>query len=173
MEMRESPSDLTNLQNLLDSSIEQAGSFLRDSMELDSNSLTAKQVARRLEGLRTVSLASVTARGEPRVAPITAIFIAGHYVVPTVVDAARSRHLRRRPGVSLTEYSGNDMAITVHGQAAFVDSGHPDFPALDELYQSISRGERPSSWGGGGPLHIRVVPDVMYATATNREEYPE
>lgn len=171
--MQERETDLDEFQSLLDHSIEQAGSFLRDAMQLDRNSLSSRQVARFLEGIRTVSLASVTTKGEPRVAPIAAIFVRGRYYIPTVKSAARARHLRKRPGVSLTEYCGEQNAITIHGQATLLDISHPDFDEIDELFTSLTTESGPREWGGDGPLYIRIDPDVMYATALEPANYPE
>ena len=170
--MYESATDLDNLQSLLDASIEQAGSFLRDAMEIDRRTLSARQIVNLLDGLRTVSLASVTARGEPRVAPITAMFVQGRYYIPTVKSAARSQHLRKRPATSLAEYDGNDHAIIIHGQAALIDSGHPDFTRIDEMFTRLTTEIGPGEWGGGGPVYVRVDPAVMYATALEPERYP-
>ncbi len=171
--VHESTEDIAELQSLLDRSIEQAGPFLHDAMELEQRSLSSTQIIRYLEGLRTVSLATVTARGEPRVAPITAMFVEARYVIPTVLNAARSRHLRKRPGVSLAEYAGNAMAIIIHGQAELIDGTHDDFQTLDDIFTELSSEEGPASWGGGGPLYIRVQPHVMYATAQNQTQFPE
>ena len=168
--MYESTEDIAVLQGLLDRSIEQAGSFLRESLQIDNHTLTADQVIHYLDGIRHASLATVTARGEPRVAPVVAIFVHGKYYVPTVVEAARTRHLRQRPGVSLTEYDGSDDAIIIHGQATLIDLDHPEFDEIDELYMNFTTSGGPRSWGGGGPVYIRVDPDVMYATAFGSQE---
>lgn len=82
--MRETPEDLGELQSLLERSIEQAGPFLRSSFEMPEHSLNAQQLANHLQGLPTVAMATVTARGEPRVAPISAIFYRGRFHIPTV-----------------------------------------------------------------------------------------
>lgn len=168
--MYESTEDIVVLQGLLDRSIERAGSFLRESLQIDDHTLTANQVIRYLDGIRHASLATVTATGEPRVAPIVAIFVRGKYYVPTVVSAARTRHLRQRPGVSLTEYSGSDDAIIIHGQATLVDLVHPDFDEIDEMYANFTTSGGPRNWGGGGPVYIRIDPDVMYATTFRSQE---
>jgi hypothetical protein len=104
--MRETADDLERLQSVLDRSVERASPFLRRSFEMPERSLSAADLAARLDGLLVVSLATVTAKGEPRVAPIDAVFLRGHFYVPTVAQAARARHLARRPGVSVTYHEG-------------------------------------------------------------------
>lgn len=163
--MYESTEDIAVLQGLLDRSIEQAGSFLRESLQIESHTLSADQVVRHLDGIRHASLATVTARGQPRVAPIVAIFVRGKYYVPTVVSAARTCHLRQRPGVSLTEYKGSDDAIIIHGRATLIGLSHTDFDEIDEKYMTFTTSGGPRNWGGDGPVYIRVDPDVMYATS--------
>ena len=82
--MRETPEDLRRLQTLLDRSIEGAGGFLRDSFGMPEHSLGAAELVRFLRGIRNVTLATVTRGGEPRVAPIGALFFRGRFHGPTV-----------------------------------------------------------------------------------------
>src|SRR5258707_15367215 len=100
--MNETAADLERLSVLMTSSIERAGPFLRESFEMPTHSLAAAQLVALLQGVCTVSLATVTAKGEPRVAPIGAIFYHGQFCIPTVATAVRVRHIRQRPAVSLT-----------------------------------------------------------------------
>src|SRR5579863_9633629 len=125
--MQETPSDMTELQALLGASIANAGAFLRSSFEMPEHSLSSGQLVAYLTGLRTVALATVTARGEPRVAPTGALFVRGRFAIPTVASAVRARHVAARPAVSLTLYDGNELAIIAHGQATILVEGEPDF----------------------------------------------
>src|SRR5690349_17465632 len=83
-EMKETPEDIIQLQAILDQSIEKAGSFLRSSMEMPEHSLSATQLVNYLQGNQTVAFATVTAKGEPRIAPIGSFFYRGHFYIPTV-----------------------------------------------------------------------------------------
>ena len=65
---------MDDLQALLDHSITQASPFLRASFEMPEHSLSAAQVIAHLQGSLTVALATSTARAEPRVAPIGALY---------------------------------------------------------------------------------------------------
>jgi hypothetical protein len=93
--------DLARLQELLDRSIEGAGLFLRSSFEMPEHSLSAAQLVAHLQGSLTVALATTTARGEPRVAPISALFAHAAFCAPSVAQAARTRHLVARAAASL------------------------------------------------------------------------
>ena len=100
--MKETEQDLKRLQALLDGSIEGAGSFLRSSFRMPRHSLSAVQLVRHLGGLNTVAMATVTQKGEPRVAPIGSLLYRGRFHAPTLASAVRTRHLMERPSVSLT-----------------------------------------------------------------------
>ena len=166
--MNENPQDLRRLQDLLDASIERAGVFLRSSFEMPERSLSAAQLVGALEGHLTVALATTTASGEPRVAPINAVFYRGAFHVPTVASSARARHALRRPAVSLTYYRGNDLAVIVHGRAALLGPDDPGFAELDGLQRRY--GQSPSEWGEG--VFLSVEADVLYTYAANPELYP-
>lgn len=158
--MRETEDDVAWLQSVLDSSIERAGAYLRSSFRMPDHSMRAGQVIALLDGILEVALASVTAKGEPRVSPTGALFWRGRFYVPTLAAAARVKQLRRAPATSLTYYQGVDIAVIVHGRAAFIEPADEDFAELYELQQETS-GQNVRGWGEN-PLYIRVDPEVIY-----------
>jgi hypothetical protein len=168
--MRESAADLERLQALIDQSIERASPFLRSSFEMPEHSLSAAQLAAHLRGSLTVALGTVTARGEPRVAPVGAFFLRGSFYVPTVAEAARARHLARRPGVSLSYYEGIDVAIIAHGTATIVDVDAPEFGELDAT-QVECGGESVLDWSGHG-VYIHVQPASVFTFARWPARFP-
>ena len=167
--MNETREDLEQLQKLLDHSLEQAGDFLRHSFQMPQHSLTAQQLVRYLHGIQTVAFATVTADGRPRVAPVGALFVRGHFYIPTIATAVRTRHVMKRPAVSLTYFVGNDLAILVHGQAAPLYPNHPDFTIVEALQQENS-GQSVRDWGDG--VYLRVEAEVVYTFARYPEQYP-
>lgn len=166
--MHETPDDLTRLQALLDASIAQAGPFLRTSFEMPAHSLAAAQLAGALQGIVHVALATVTAKGEPRVAPIGAIVYRGTFYIPTTANAARTRHIRQRPAVSLTCFRDNGFAVILHGRAAVLAPGDPAFATLDAQHQA-SGGPSVLTWGEG--VYLRIEPDVLYSYARTPDTY--
>jgi hypothetical protein len=68
--MQETPEDLHELQALIDRSMERAGAFLRSSFQMPDHCLPAAQLVCYQQGFQTVAFATVTKRGDPRVAPI-------------------------------------------------------------------------------------------------------
>ena len=85
-----------------------------------------------------VALATTTARGAPRVAPVVSVVFDGRFYIPTSLSSARALHAATRPEISLTHYVDVDVdvAIIAHGMAVLVGAGHPDFDALNARYQA-------------------------------------
>ncbi|MFW6074179.1 MAG: pyridoxamine 5'-phosphate oxidase family protein [Chloroflexota bacterium] len=170
--MRELAGDLQWLDELLSRSMEQAGPFLRSSFEMPDHSLSARQMVKHLDGLPTISMASVTAAGEPRVAPIGAIFYRCRFHAPTVRNAARVRHYERRPALSATYYEGIDLAIIIHGRATIVDEDDPSFAPVDAELQRLT-GESVLEWDSADGVYVRVDPDVIYTFARYPDQFPQ
>lgn len=158
--MHETEDDLTWLQSVIDHSIATAGPYLRSSFRMPTHSMSPRQLSAVLNGILEVAIATVNAKSEPRVAPIGALFWRGRFYVPTLAEAARVKQLRRSRAVSVTYYQGVDIAVIVHGRAAFIEPPDEDFPALYELQQETS-GQNVRGWGQN-PLYIRIDPDVIH-----------
>jgi hypothetical protein len=154
--MHETAHDLERLQRLLDESIEEASSFLRSSFQMPERSLSADELVARLEGRLTVALGTVTARGEPRVAPINAFFLRSEFYVPTVAESARARHLATRPAASLTYFEGTSLAVIAHGNVEIIPAEHPGFDELDETQVALGH-QSPREWNGHAVyLHLEA-----------------
>jgi hypothetical protein len=167
--VREEAADLQRLQALIDDSIERAGPFLRSSFQMPEHSLSATHLADHLQGSLTVALATTTAGGEPRVAPISALFVRARFHVPTVAQATRARHIATRPVASLTYFEATDLAVIAHGQATIVDAAHPDFAELDQL--QVACGNRSlHDWPGDG-VYLRLEPTSLFTFARDPARY--
>ncbi|HUY23604.1 MAG TPA: pyridoxamine 5'-phosphate oxidase family protein [Acidimicrobiales bacterium] len=121
----ETADDLAALQDLLDRSMAAAGPHLRTIITPDRR-VDAATLSARLDGMRLLALATVTADGRPMVGPVDGIFYRGSFHFGTAPDAVRSRHLRERPQVSATHLPGEEFAVTVHGSAVPVDVSSTD-----------------------------------------------
>jgi hypothetical protein len=161
--MRESPADLERVQALIDRSIEGAGPFLRSAFEMPERSLSAEQLVDRLQGSLTVALATTTASREPRVAPINALFVRAAFHVPTVAQAARTRHLAARPAASLTYFEGTHLAVVAHGRVAIIDTTDHAFAELDGV-QVAAGNESPTEWQGDA-VYLRLDADRLFTYA--------
>jgi len=159
--MRETPEDIERLQALLDTSIQRAGAFLHRSFQMPEHSLSAQQLIDCWQDVQTVALATVTTRGEPRIAPISSLLYRGDIYIPTVATAARTRHIMKRPAVSLTLFHENELAIIVHGYAAIISPGHADFETLEDLLYASTH-TKAGEWGEGVYLHIQAEAIYTY-----------
>src|SRR4051812_20019045 len=131
--MHENAADLDALQGLLDRSYEAAGPHLL-SIHTPERRLTAAQVAERLDGMRLLALATVTADGRPIVGPVDGIFLHGAFHFGSSPDSVRFRHIAKRPHVSATHLPGEELSVTVHGRAVEVEPQGELREALLEIY---------------------------------------
>ena len=159
--MRETQEDIERLQALLDNSIERAGAFLRRSFQMPEHSLTAQQLIDYWRDVQTVALATVTTKGEPRIAPIGSLLYRGEIYLPSVATAARTRHIMKRPAVSLTLFHESELAVIVHGYAEIISPSHTDFETLEELLYGASQ-TKAGEWGEGVYLHIKAEAIYTY-----------
>jgi GNAT superfamily N-acetyltransferase/general stress protein 26 len=159
--MRETQGDIERLQALLNSSIERAGAFLQRSFQMPEHSLTAQELIDCWQDVQTIALATVTMKGEPRIAPIGSLLYRGEIYLPTVATAARTRHVMQRPAVSLTLFRENDLAIIVHGYATILSPDHADFETLENLLYASTH-TKAGEWGEGVYLHIQAEAIYTY-----------
>ena len=131
--MLENPAEIDRLQQLLDRSAADAGPHLRGIIT-DQRRLSAAQVIERLQGMRLLTVATVTADGRPLAGPVDGYFLHGSFYFSSGRNSVRMRHLAARPSVSATHLPGEELAVTVHGQAELFDLRDP---AGAELRQAI------------------------------------
>jgi hypothetical protein len=157
--MYESDAEVLELQAILDRSMYEAGAHMR-SIFGPRNRLSARQVCGRLQGVKQVAAATTTARGEPRVAPIDAVFFKGRFYLSTDVGSVRARHLVRTRG-QRDVLRGADPMIIVQWKASFVARDDPGFEALDaEWVKAYGKSITEIS---DGVRFIRVEPTKMFA----------
>lgn len=165
--MYETSADLQRLQAILDASIERATPFLRSSLQMPEKSFSAESLCNYLQDMIIGAFATITATGEPRVAPIGAIFYRGRFYIPTVQSAIRTRHIKQRSGVSFTHYDGTQIAIIIHGHGTIINGQHRDFARLDTIHTDLN-GSSVNRWGKGDEgVFIRIDPDRIFTY--NRE----
>jgi len=131
--MLETSEEIDRLQQLLDRSAAGAGLHLRGIIT-DERRLSAAQVIERLHGMRLLTVATVTADGRPLAGPVDGYFLHGSFYFSSGRNSVRMRHLASRPAVSATHLPGEELAVTVHGQAELFDLRDP---AHGELRQAM------------------------------------
>jgi hypothetical protein len=92
------------------------------------------------------------------------------FYVPTVAEAARARHLARRPDASLTYFEGVDLAVIAHGHVTIIDPDHSRFAELDAT-QTQSGGQSVREWQGHG-VYLHFQARVLYSYARTPDQYP-
>ena len=128
--MHETIEDLAELQRRLDQSYASAGEHLRSIFRPELAS-SAEDIAAVLTGIFVINLATVTAKGEPLVAPVDGLFYRGRLFFGLPPRSPRARHVRARPAVSATKMDGelpDGHCLIVHGTAQEVIYGHPLHP---------------------------------------------
>ena len=124
--MYETEDDLDRLQALLDASYERAGSHLRSIWDEQSR-LDARALSAELVGVQVLDLATVTPRGEPRVAPVDGLFFRGRFWFGSAEHSQRFRNIRANPAVSGAVTGGLETyLVLVHGRAVETDPRGPD-----------------------------------------------
>ena len=161
--MHETPADLDALQALLDNTYARAGEHLR-SIHTPERRVHAPDLARVLQGVRVLNLATVTASCEPRVGPVDGIFYRGHFWFGSGHNSLRFQHLRARPQVSGAHTVGETFAVIVHGRAVEIDVSAADFAGFrDTLLQIYPHWEE--WYSGEPPPYARIDAQRMYAYA--------
>jgi uncharacterized pyridoxamine 5'-phosphate oxidase family protein len=167
--VHEQPEDIEALQALLDRSYARGGGHLLSIHEPERR-LDARGVCERLNGMCLLSLATVTSDCRPIVGPVDGIFYRGAFYFSSAPDSLRFRHLRARPAVSATHVPSEQLAVTVHGRAAFLDHRCPDQAGfrscLLEIYTPRYGPEWEHEFLETIPVYARVDADRMFAFAS-------
>ena len=162
--MFETDDDLARLQTLLDASHARSTEHLRSIIHGDRR-LTAAHVAGLLTGMKVISVATVTASGEPRISALDGHFLHGRWCFTTSGTAVKARHLAARPDVSATHLRGDDFGVFTHGVAQRLRRGDDGFAELDEHLTSLY-GASPSTWADD-IAYLRIEPRWMVAYAAD------
>jgi hypothetical protein len=158
--MLETSGELARLQSLIEESAQTAGPFLRETFEMPDRTPTAAAIVEYLQGVVDLAMATVTSRGEPRVAPVTALFVHGRFYVPTDRASTRVQQLKANPAISVTHWVSNACAFIVHGRAAILSIDHPHFAELDALHKALWWEPLRRQRRG---LYVEIVPKRMFA----------
>ena len=157
--MHETAEDLEWLQELLDESAEAAGPHMRDIFSAKLR-VPAEELPAMLPGVQVLVLATVTARGEPRAAPVDGLFYRGRWHFGSSERSARFRHIRKRPAVSAAHVRGEELAVIVHGRAREIEARTEDDGGFHR-YLLETYGDDWAEWAGESPYAV-IEPDRMF-----------
>jgi nitroimidazol reductase NimA-like FMN-containing flavoprotein (pyridoxamine 5'-phosphate oxidase superfamily) len=156
----ETDEDLRELQRLLDESHAAAGAHLK-RIFTDERRVSAADLSARLTGVQVTALATVTAAGEPRVAPVDGLFYRGRIWFGSAPDSNRFRNIRARPQVSATVIDGEEFALVVHGTAREIVLAEPEHEGFREYIGEVY-GRAQIEWATGHP-YAWIEPKLMFS----------
>jgi uncharacterized pyridoxamine 5'-phosphate oxidase family protein len=157
-------------QELLDASFARASAHLRSIMT-PPRRLSAEQLLAVLPCPAVLNIATVTARGEPRVSAVDGHFLRGHWYFTTPRASPKGRQLARQPAISASFTPRDGVGVFCHGRAELLDAGDPEraevFAHLTDVY-----GESPDEWGSDIGCW-RIDADWLVGFAMTPEEEAE
>jgi general stress protein 26 len=165
--MLETPAEVAALQRLLDSSYATSTAHLRDIIN-DSHRLTAQDLVALLTGMKVLSVATVTARGEPRISALDGHFLHATWTFSTGAEAAKAKHLRVRPAVSVAHIDNETLAVFSHGRVEVMGPDDADRAETIEHW-TAHYGSSPLSWGDEIRMY-RYRPHWMVGYAADKSE---
>ena len=165
--MLETESEVAALQELLDRSHAGATDHLQAIIH-DDRRLTAADLVALLTGMKVLSVATVTAGGEPRISALDGHFLHATWSFSTSGTAAKARQLAARPQASVAHIDGEEMALFSHGRALPLT---PEHPRWDETLEHWTKhyGGSPLEWGEEIVMY-RYRPHWMVGYAWKRAE---
>ena len=143
--MYESAAEVAALQDLLDASFARASQHLTAIMT-PARRLTAQRVIDDLAGIAVLNVATVTARGEPRISAVDGHFLHGRWHFTTSGGSPKARQLVARPATSASYTPRDGYGIFCHGYARSLERGTPEFTMLYEHWVR-SYGQSPDDLG--------------------------
>jgi uncharacterized pyridoxamine 5'-phosphate oxidase family protein len=143
----------------MDDSYAAAGDHLR-RIFTEERRIPAADLPELLTGVQVLALATVTAAGEPRVAPVDGHFYKGRFWFGSAPDSFRFRHIRERPQVSAAVTHGEELAVIVHGTAVEVNAAATENRGFREYVVEVYGG----GWNpfSGGAQYARIEPSKMF-----------
>ena len=165
--MLETADEVVALQRLLDASHARATEHLRGIIHGD-RVLTARDIVALLTGMKVVTVATVTASGEPRISAMDGHFLHGSWTFSTSGTSAKARHMQARPAVSVAHVDGEELAVFSHGRVEQRRPADADWQETLEHWTD-HYGASPLSWGDDVRLY-RYTPAWMVGYAWKRAE---
>jgi pyridoxine/pyridoxamine 5'-phosphate oxidase len=163
--MRETAADLDALQALLDASFARASDHLTSIMTPERR-LSATRLVTELPTPAVLNLATLTARGEPRVSAVDGHFLNGSWHFTTPARSPKGRHIAARPAISASYTPRDGFGVFAHGRAVQLDGAERQ--QLREHFLA-QYGSDPETWGSDIGYY-RIDADWLVAFAMTDEE---
>jgi hypothetical protein len=130
----ESDGDLDALQQLIDSSFARASEHLRSIMT-PQRRLSALELVAALPAPAVLNVATVTARGEPRISAVDGHFLSGAWHFGTAKASPKAVQMRARPATSAAYTPRDGFGVFCHGRAVRLTGAALE--RLDEHWQRV------------------------------------
>jgi nitroimidazol reductase NimA-like FMN-containing flavoprotein (pyridoxamine 5'-phosphate oxidase superfamily) len=161
----ETEADLIWLQDLLDRSYDGAGEHLR-SITTPERRIEAEELGELLPGVQVLTVATVTAAGQPRVGPVDGLFFGGRFHFGSSRKSMRYRHLRMRPQVSAAHTRGEELSVVVHGTAHLFSLQDPDAGSFRDYCHEVYVPRYGDGWKefatSDNIFYARIEPELMF-----------
>jgi hypothetical protein len=171
--MKETDAELDELQALLDASLSRSTEHLRGIVKPGERTLTARQMVTVITRMCTLAIATVTARGEPRISGIDGFFWHGKWLFGTARSAAKARQLAANPAVSVTHMRGEELGVFTHGHVRVLNpvegEGEAD-PQWPEILDYLREHYDTDPLGWGDIIYYRLDPTWMVCYAFEPEK---
>jgi hypothetical protein len=165
--MLETADEITALQTMLDASHASSTEHLR-SIISDDRVLSARDLVGLLTGMKVLSVATVTASGEPRISALDGHFLHASWTFSTSGTAAKARHMAARPVVSVAHIDSEERAVFSHGRVERFGEEDPDWGETI-AHWTAHYGSSPLTWGDD--IHLfRYRAHWMVGYAWKRDE---
>lgn len=151
----ETQAEMDGLQALMDVSYARSSAHLREIVS-GASRLDARRLVDELVGMKVLSLATVTANGQPRISAVDGHFLHGRWTFGTDGNAVKARHLRVRPAVSAAHIDGERLGVFCHGEAVRLVPADSGWDATIRHW-SEHYGSDPTTWGSDIRLY-RIEP---------------
>src|SRR5947207_12666945 len=129
--MYETEVDLGRLQELIDASFARSSEHLLSIMT-PPRRITARRLTADLTGIAVLNVATVTARGEPRISALDGHFLHGRWYATTSGTSPKVRQLRSRPGISAAYTPRDGYGVFCHGTVRLLQPGSDEYQALTD-----------------------------------------
>jgi nitroimidazol reductase NimA-like FMN-containing flavoprotein (pyridoxamine 5'-phosphate oxidase superfamily) len=117
-----------------------------------------------------LNIATVTARGEPRVSAVDGHFMHGHWYFTTAADSPKARQLRARPAISASYTPRDGYGVFCHGRAAELPPGDERQMVIDHFVATY--GMSPEDMAAG-IYYARIDASWLVGFAMTPEEEAE
>jgi nitroimidazol reductase NimA-like FMN-containing flavoprotein (pyridoxamine 5'-phosphate oxidase superfamily) len=162
----ETAEELKMVQHLLDDSFARASEHLKSIME-PQRRLTAERLGAELPSPAVLNIATVTARGEPRISAVDGHFLHGHWYFTTADESPKARQLRARPAISASYTPKDGYGVFCHGQVVELSAGDERQMLIDHFVTTY--GQSPEEFGVG-IYYARIDASWLVGFAMTDEE---